>query len=120
MFKILGVFLFVFLNASYIVEVNSTDYLKLKTLGINCVKHTNNSYLCNKSDDKYQLKRFINFAKKYNIKTKIIPVLNKDLINIYSIQIVSGKNLSNIKKIFEKYKNLPYARIEKIGSYYTI
>jgi len=120
MFKYLGVFLFAFLNASYIIEVNSTDYLKLKNLGINCVKHTNDAYLCNKSDDKYQVKRFINFAEKYNIKTKVIPTLSKDLINVYSIQILSGKNLSHIRKLFKKYENLPYARIEKIGNYYTI
>ncbi|WP_175403735.1 SPOR domain-containing protein [Caminibacter mediatlanticus] len=44
----------------------------------------------------------------------------KKLINIYSYQVVSIKNLVMAKQIFKKIKNNRYARIEKIKNYYVV
>ena len=122
MIKKWGIFLlfFVILKAEYAVVISPTDYQKLHNLGAECVKQKNGYYLCYKSDDKFQLKRFVNFAKQNGVDAKIVNILNKDLINVYSIQILSTKNKKQAKKYFQKYKNYPYARIEKIGDYYTI
>ncbi|WP_457564076.1 SPOR domain-containing protein [Caminibacter pacificus] len=38
----------------------------------------------------------------------------------YSYQVISSPRLSDAKKAYEKIKNLPYARIEKIGNYYVV
>ncbi len=111
---------FSFLKASYIVEIKSSDYQKLHNLGIECIKYNQKIYLCNKSNDKDQLKRFVLFVKKNGVNARITKIINKNLINIYSIQILSTKNLTQAKEYFKKYEKFPYARIEHIGKYYTI
>ncbi len=111
---------FIFLHAEYVVVLSSKDYQKLHNLGVECVKYNTEKYLCYKSDDKYQLKRFVNFAKQNGVSAKIANILTKNLINIYSIQILSTTNKKTAEKYFDKFKNFPFARIEKIGNYYTI
>ncbi len=117
-----GIFLlfFILLKAEYAVVLSSNDYQKLHNMGVVCAKQKNEHYICYKSDDKFQLKRFSNFAKQNGVNAKIVNILNKNLINIYSIQILSTKNKKRAEKYFQKYKKYPYARIEKIGPYYTI
>ena len=113
-------FIFLSLKAEYAVVISSTDYQKLHNLGAECIKQKNGHYICCKSDDQFQLKRFVSFAKQNGVNAEIVNILNKDLINVYSIQLLSTKNKKQAEKFFQKYKNYPYARIEKIGAYYTI
>jgi len=114
-------FLFVFLY-SYYVYIPQSYIQKSKNLGIVCKKE-NNQYVCLKSDDLTQCLRLKSFLRKNGVDAKISNQKEcqlKDIRNIYSIQILSTKNLNNAKKEFQKYKNFPYARIEKIKGIYTI
>ncbi len=118
--KIGGILLlFSFLNAYYVAAIKPIYYQKMTNLGVQCNKYKD-KYICSESEDKAQIKRFVHFAKQNGIKADIYNLLSKDLINVYSIQIASSKNLHSIEKLFSKYKSFPYARIEKIGSYYTL
>lgn len=44
----------------------------------------------------------------------------QNIINIYSIQILSTKNINYAKNEFKKVSKLPFTRIEKINSYYVL
>ena len=114
-------FLFVFLY-SYYVYIPQSYIQKSKNLGITCKKE-NNQYICLRSDDLTQCLRLKSFLSKNGVDAKISNQKEcqfKDIRNIYSIQVLSTKDLKNAKKEFEKYKNFPYARIEKIKGVYTI
>lgn len=41
-------------------------------------------------------------------------------INIYSIQVISTKDIKKAKNVYKKISKYPYTRIEKIGSYYVV
>jgi len=114
-------FLFVFLY-SYYVYIPQSYIQQSKNLGISC-KQENNRFICLKSNDLTQCLRFKNFLEKNGVDAKISNQKEcqfKDIRNIYSIQVLSTKDLKNAKKEFEKYKNFPYARIENIKGIYTI
>lgn len=44
----------------------------------------------------------------------------KDMINVYSIQILSSKKVDDVKKEFNKVSKFPFARVEKVGKYYVL
>ena len=114
-------FLFVFLY-SYYVYIPQSFIQQSKNLGISCKKE-NNRFICLKSNDLTQCLRFKNFLEKNGVDAKISGEEKCkfiDIKNIYSIQVLSTKNLKNAKKEFEKYKNFPYARIENIKGIYTV
>ena len=116
----LFLFLFILLHAEYAVVLSSNGYKKLHILGANCVKYSSNKYFCYKSDDKCQLRRFVNFANQNGVNAKIVKLLSKNMINVYSIQIFSSISKEAAEKYYEKFKNLPFTRVEKIGKYYTL
>ena len=117
--KLVLLFITVILYANYVVIIQPKDYQKLKALNIKCVKH-NYYYICNESEDKAKLRRFISFLKENRVNGKILEVLNRNLYNVYSIQVLSAKNLKDAEEVFDKYVKFPYTRLEKIGKYYAI
>jgi hypothetical protein len=49
-----------------------------------------------------------------------ISLYAEEIKIVYSIQILSTKSLDEAKEYYEKFKNYPYARVEKIGKYYVL
>jgi len=135
-------FIFLFSNLfGYALVVNSKeDAKKMQKIGIECRFDKNNDfYVCTYSDDINQLRRVKDFLKsQYDIKAYITSssmdsfslskefkkpqkssVKNKKLLKSgYCIQVISSKK--SLDNIFEKYKNFPYARIEKINGFYVL
>jgi len=138
MIKILMFLMVAVFSFSYdLMVLNKKDSNILKNIGFNCVKQ-NENYVCLSSNNIDELKRVKEFLKsRFNINTLIsnneyIPVKNKSPKQLsvykfpkkingnYCIQISSFKNLNIGKKLFEHYKKFPFARIEKIGNFYTL
>jgi len=119
--KIILFLLFVY-GFSYVLRVdNVTDAKKLSGLGVNCIPHSG-YYECVSSNDRAQLEKMKKiFMEKFHINTFIDDekIHNKNK-GKYCIQITSSLNKKAVFKYFEGYKRYPYARVEKIGSYYVI
>jgi len=133
---------------SYQLAVSMNDAKKLRSCGINCVPE-GNVCIFFEGNDKDQGERVRTYifseygiqsfyvgkrTKTYNvsepekrqvaskkpIKKAEVKLPKKVLKHIYSFQVVSTKSLKDAKKAYEKIKNMPDARIEKIGNYYVV
>ena len=127
---------------AYELAVHKVDAEKLKECGIEC-EIKGDKCIFAKSFDKAQLERVRTYIKsEYGIDSFYVeeakqvkkiqkePQTVKETIKktqktfpkkvIYSYQVFTADNLEAAKKVFEKVKNLPYARIEKIGKYYVV
>ena len=144
--RFLIIFFMVIFGFSYnLIVLNDEDKEKLNSIGFVCNKK-DNVYVCLSSNDLNELKRIKEFLKtkldinsqivgdtfdspspkKIEKKVKVKPV--KKFANIvktsiksgYCIQAGSFRHLNNAKYTFNRYKNFPFARIEKIGNFYTL
>ena len=131
---------FNFLFAYNLVVYSQKDAIRLNEIGFIC-QEKNKKYICLDSNDLDELKRIRDFlANKFNITTyiensnqksksikKIVKTVKTTksekegkLETFYSIQLGSFRYLENAKKVYEKAKSYPFARIEKIGEYYVV
>ena len=116
--------LFNIIFAYKLVVKSDKDYELLKTLGVEC-KKTQNTYVCVESNDKQKLENLKKYLQNnVGIKTYIVSDTTNPTNNLiktgYCIQVLSSKKASGLDDFFEKLKNLPYSRIEKIGNYFVL
>jgi len=123
--KIFIFFVAVIFGFSYeLVVSNEFDKNKLEDFGFICSKKKN-LYVCLSSNNVKDLMKIKSFLKtKFNINCEIIDDNSFKKISLpqrnYCIQVGSFKYIENAKKMFQKYKNLPFARIEKIRDFYSV
>ena len=125
-----------------LIVTSKKDMNKLSEIGFVC-QPKNSIYVCLSSNDLNELKRIKDFLKnKFNIKVQILQeeskpkniVISKKISNEnkkfnnnlelkktgYCIQVGSFRDLRNAKIEFLHYKNFPFTRVEKIGSFFTV
>jgi len=114
---------------------NKNDYQMLKNLGVQCIEQ-DDVYICVKSDNKAKLESLKKYLKdnlgvhaevvdlsleKIAPKTDNKTELKKPPVKSgYCIQVLSSTKLAGFDDFFEKLKNIPYSRIEKIGNYFVL
>ena len=129
--KFLILFIAAVLSFSYeLMVLTEKDSQTLKNIGFSCEKKEN-GFKCLSSNDINEIKRVKEFLKaKFNINSRIInngfsdssqkSDSVKKINGNYCIQVFSLKNLNRGKRRFKLYKDFPFARIEKIGDFYTL
>ncbi|NPA87978.1 MAG: SPOR domain-containing protein [Epsilonproteobacteria bacterium] len=117
----------------YSLAVKEKDVQALKDLGIFCEKEGKYCVFV-RGDDKERLLKikrqvenaaisvvFLNDEKKTaDLGKKKTVDKPKAIMNVFSFQFISAIHLEEARKVFKKYQNLPYIRIEKIGKFYTV
>ena len=123
--------LFFNLLFSYSLAVKTQKDAKIleQKYNLSCKQNKDGFYICATSPDINQLLQLKDYFKKENIKAYILNSETKtpqktSTLSVpktgYCIQVASSKNKKAIEKLFNKYKNYPLARVEKIGNFYVI
>jgi len=128
--------LFATILFSYELGVKEKDIPALRDLGLLCEQKGDYCVFARGSNKEELLKIqkyiqtnaaipvvFIDETKKSAVKKaeiKKTPAKPEAIKGVYSLQFISARNLNEAKKVFEKHKNLPFVRIEKVGKFYTV
>ncbi|NPA87975.1 MAG: tetratricopeptide repeat protein [Epsilonproteobacteria bacterium] len=109
-----------------LIVKDKKDYELLQALGVEC-KEEKGVYVCVKSDDKVKLESLKEYLRNnVGVKAEVVDYDNQKKSAVssvqtgYCIQVLSSKKASGLDDFFEKLKDLPYSRIEKIGDFYVL
>jgi tetratricopeptide (TPR) repeat protein len=103
----------------YLAVFNQKDASVLKNLDISC-EYEDGIYVCAQNKSLFPLLKLKSRVLNAGINAYILNYSKLPPQNGYCVQVLSSKKLAPMVKIYEKIKNYPYARLEKIGDYYSI